>query len=333
MQRGDGMVESGGNDERITRERITAAIAKRMYWETFRGDPNVVGAGFGRRTTEGQPTGEPALVVYVMRKVPAQFLPLSQLLPGRLYVGRDGIEVDVLETGPIYPLSFTARERPAPAGISIGNANTPSAGTLGCWVTDLTDGATCLLSNNHVIARDNAAAIGEAIVQPGRFDGGASPADDVAQLKRFVAITATGNRVDGAIAEANDLAVVLDQMKDDLMATPNSDHPAVGLLFAGSCNRTIMNPIRDVLTQLNLAFPAGAASDEADLGMHVEKVGRSTEYTTSTVAEIDVTVTIPYGFGSATFDGQFATAWMAEAGDSGSIVCRGGVGGTEDRCG
>lgn len=322
------------NEAQFTSERITAAIAKRMFWEALRGDPNIVGAGFGQRIAEGVPTGEPALVVYVLRKVSERLLPLSQILPRRLDTGRGEIRVDVLETGPFYPLSFTARERPAPSGISVGNANEPSAGTLGCWVTDLTDGAACLLSNNHVLARENAATPGEVIVQPGRFDGGTTPADDIATLKRFVTIAATGNRVDGAIAEVYDPAALLDQMKDELMAPPTPEHPAVGLLFAGSCNRTTMNPIRDVVSQLDIAFPAGSdAVGVADLGMHLEKVGRTTEYTTSTVTEIDVTITIPYGFGAATFDGQFATSWMADSGDSGSVVCRGGAGGAEDRCG
>lgn len=317
----------------LLKPRTTAAIAKRTYRQTFRSDPNVVGAGFGQRTKGGKPTGQPALVIYVMRKAPERLLPLSLILPRQLYVGRTAIDVDVLETGPFYPLSFVARERPAPAGISVGNANAPSAGTLGWWVTDLTDGTTCLLSNNHVLARHNAAAIGETIVQPGSLDGGATPADDIARLKRFVTIDPTGNSVDAAIAEAIDPAAALNQMKNDLMAPPTPAHPAVGLLFAGSCNRTTMNPIQDVLSRLDVAFPGGAdAIDVADLGMNVEKVGRTTEYTTSTVTEIDVTITVPYAFGSATFDGQFSTAWMADAGDSGSVVCRGGAGGAEDRC-
>ena len=32
------------------------------------------------------------------------------------------------------------------------------------------------------------------------------------------------------------------------------------LLFAGGCNRTFMNPISNVLSQLNCAFPAGSGA-------------------------------------------------------------------------
>ena len=67
--------------------------------------------------------------------------------------------------------------------------------------------------------------------------------------------------------------------------------------------------------------------------MAVEKVGRTTEYTTSSVAEIDATVTIGYDFGNATFDHQVTTAWMSDPGDSGSVIYRGGAGGSVDHCG
>ena len=322
-------------DERFMRARVLGqAIRKGWggYAEMFR-DPNIVGTSIGRRFASDQVTDTPAFVVYVMKKVPTAFLPPSRVLPRRIYVGRDYLDVDVVETGPFYPLAFTARERPAPSGISIGHPAV-TAGTLGCLVTDNTDGALCILSNNHVIANENAASIGDPIIQPGTFDGGSSPADDIAKLRRFITINAAGNTVDAAIARVNDPADVTAQFKNNLMPYPGPDHPAVGLLFAGSCNRTIMNPIQEVMTQLDISFLAGPGSiAAADIGMNVEKVGRTTEYTTSTVTEVDATVTVGYNFGSATFDRQIVTAWMSDGGDSGSLVCQGGAGGQEDRCG
>jgi hypothetical protein len=273
------------------------------------------------------------MVVYVMKKLAEHIVPSSRLLPRRIYSGRDYIEVDVVETGPFYPLSFTTRDRPSPSGVSIGNANEASAGTFGSLVIDNSDKSLCVLSNNHVLARENAAALGEAIVQQGIFDGSTSPADDIATLKNFIMINATGNSVDCAIGQVNDPALVIDQMKNNLMPVPSKDHPAVGLLFAGSCNRTTMNPIDKVLGALNISFPAGAGSTiTPDIGMNVEKVGRTTEYTTSTIKEIDATITLAYDFGNATFDGQIQTAKMSDRGDSGSVVCRGGEGGDVDDC-
>lgn len=315
------------------RSRALVASLKRLHQRQFMSNPNVVGMAYGRRIAHGERTDIPAMVVYVVNKTPRGFIPPSRMLPRKLFLGRESIDVDVVQTGFFYPISFTARERPAPSGISIGHFNI-TAGTLGCLVLDNTDGTTCILSNNHILADENAATIGDAILQPGPADGGSQPADTIGALKRFVTINATGNTVDAAIASIGNVADVVDQMKDNLMPVASPTHPAVGLLYAGSCNRTIMNPIDNVLNQLNIAFPAGAGSTvAADVGMNVEKVGRTTEYTTSTITEIDATVTIGYDFGSARFDNQIVTAWMSDGGDSGSLVCQGGDGGDADHCG
>jgi hypothetical protein len=242
--------------------------------------------------------------------------------------------VDVHETGPIYFQSFLAKERPAPSGISIGHAPSGGTGTLGCLVNDRTDGSLCILSNNHVLANFNMAAVGDAVTQPGPVDGGVTPADTIGTLKRFVTLNATGNLVDGAIAQVTNAGDVIDQMKNNLMPVANRDHPAVGLLHAGGCNRTFMNRIDDVLAQLNITLPAGPGSTVAPAeDMNVEKVGRTTEYTTSTITEVDVQIKIkdPNG-NSFVFDKNFSTAWLSEKGDSGSLVCRGGEGGDEDKC-
>jgi hypothetical protein len=321
-------------NEKYVKSRVLVRTAKRAQLAHLFKQPNVVGMAFGKRMVGGNLTDEFAAVVYVVKKAPKAFIPPTKLIPRKVFIGGDCIEVDVLETGPIYPLSFTARERPAPSGISVGHFNI-TAGTLGCLVTDLSDGSLCILSNNHVLADENAGTAGDTILQPGAADGGMVGTDDIASLKRFVMLQSPGsNSVDCAIAQVNNPADVVDQMKNNLMPVPTPDHPAVGLLFAGSCNRTIMNPIAEVMRQLNIQMPAGVnAIASADLAMNVEKVGRTTEYTTSTVMEIDATVSISYDIGMVTFDNQITTAWMSDPGDSGSIVCRGGNGGNEDHCG
>ena len=318
----------------LAKQRALAQTFRRRLWGQISQDRNIVGTGFGQRIAQNAATGEPAVVVYVAKKIPQAFLPPSRHMPRRHYVGHDCIEVDVIETGPIYAQAFTARERPAPCGISIGHPNI-TAGTLGCLARDNTDKSLCILSNNHVIADQNNANVGDRIIQPGTADGGSPPADDIAALKRFIPINFAGsNTVDCAIAQVLRNNLVVDQMKDNLMPIPSPRHPAVGLLFAGSCNRTIMNPIDKVQGALNITLTGGAgATVAAGVDMNVEKVGRTTEYTTSTITEIDLTVSVTYDGGAATFTDQIATAWMSSGGDSGSIVCRGGEGGSEDRCG
>jgi hypothetical protein len=321
------------HEDKYQKARFLVRAYKKVHWEGLRADRNIIGAAFGRRTAQDELTDDPSMVIYVMRKVSKRFLPPSRLLPRRFYVGGDCVEVDVVETGPLYPAAYNARLRPAPAGVSISHTNV-TAGTLGSVVTDNTDRSTCILSNNHVIADHNAAAIGDPIVQPGTFDGGADPGDTIATLKRFVTINATGNTVDAAIAEITGAGMVVDQVINNIIPVATAAHPAVGLFFGWSCNRSFMNPITDVLNQLNISFPAGAGVTTApDIGMDVETVGRTSEYTTSTIKEIDATITLPYNFGDATFDGQFSTGFFCEGGDSGSLVYEGGEGSDIDNCG
>lgn len=76
-----------------------------------------------------------------------------------------------------------------------------TAGTLGAFVQPTGGGAVRLLSNNHVLAAVNHAAIGDVIVAPGPADGGLN-ARRVATLTAFETMhAATANLIDGAIAQ------------------------------------------------------------------------------------------------------------------------------------
>src|SRR5688572_17406006 len=73
---------------------------KERHWSELSKDSNIVGMAFGRRIAHDEMTDEPAVVIYVARKVSRNFLPTSRILPRRMYIGGDFIEVDVHETGP-----------------------------------------------------------------------------------------------------------------------------------------------------------------------------------------------------------------------------------------
>lgn len=62
--------------------------------------PNVVAVADGIRTRDGQPTGEPCIVVYVSRKVPRERLSPDEVLPEQL----DGVGVDVVPVGEVRAL-------------------------------------------------------------------------------------------------------------------------------------------------------------------------------------------------------------------------------------
>ena len=87
-------------------------------------------------------------------------------------------------------------------GVSGGNVNDATrsfccSGTLGSLVKDSTN-ALYILSNNHVLARQDQAAAGEDISQPGLIDNGCRTPPIVAD---FTSAVHLGNNVDCAIAE------------------------------------------------------------------------------------------------------------------------------------
>jgi hypothetical protein len=192
-------VQRGTSEEKRVREAKERHSARLMQY------PNVTGVGVGLRVVGGRRTDEVCVRVYVRRKVPEAQLSPADLLPRTV----DGATVDVIEGDFVYmqdgapalPLEERVmRHFPfLTPGVSVGGLRV-TAGTLGAAVYDAAEGGQqLLLSNWHVLCGDPACERGEAIVQPGTFDGGAAPRDTVAVLHRF----AHTDRVDAAVAFVN----------------------------------------------------------------------------------------------------------------------------------
>lgn len=174
---------------------------KRRHCHNLLKKSNVVAVGVGYREREGQQTGETAMLVFVSKKVASTDLQKNEIVPRSL----EGAAVDVVEIGNIQllgddeqepaGLSARTRHRPAPGGVSIGHYKI-SAGTLGAVVRDVKGGGKLALSNNHVLANsssgnDGRASPGDAVLQPGRYDGGEPPGDIIGKLERFVPMRRT----------------------------------------------------------------------------------------------------------------------------------------------
>lgn len=69
-----------------------------------------------------------------------------------------------------------AKQSPLLIGCSVGHPNT-TAGTLGCFVEIEGGTGPYILSNNHVLADENRATLGDPIRQPGPFDGAGNDVD------------------------------------------------------------------------------------------------------------------------------------------------------------
>ncbi|MGR6966096.1 hypothetical protein ACU610_16665 [Geodermatophilus sp. URMC 61] len=205
-------------------------------------------------------------------------------------------EIDVRVIGAVRSLSsptpeeLRRRTRPLAPGLSVAHPAV-TAGTLGGFVR--VGGRLAILSNNHVLAAGDAAAVGDPVLQPGPADGGVPTTDRVATLTAFERFTADrANRVDAAVA-------VVDA---ELPVEP-------GRLPGG---------------------PLGADPvevDDVEPDEQVEKVGRTTGYTVGRVSAVEVDgVAVQYDEGLYTFDDQIEIDGVAgpfsAGGDSGSVIWR-----------
>ncbi len=184
---------------------------------------------------------------------------------------------------------YQQRQRPLLVGCSVGHFHV-TAGTLGGCVKDA-ESAAMILSNNHVLADENRGKSGDAIVQPGAYDGGKVPDATAAHLGRFVALHASSaNRVDCAVAPL-----------------------AQGIEYDPSALKSI-------------GKLAGVRETDLAPGDVVHKVGRTTGVTGGrvTATELDYVV-VGYDIGNLRFDDQIeiegaGKASFSDGGDSGSLI-------------
>jgi hypothetical protein len=240
---------------------------------------NVLGVGYGAKEAEGASIeADLAVRVYVRVKLPRRQLGLAEMIPSEV----NGLPTDVIAVGDIV-----AAQRPTRCGVSVGHFRV-SAGTLGCLVRPPgVQGRAFILSNNHVLANVNDAAVGDRILEPGHDDGG-DPEDPIAALTDFEPLDFSGpNQYDAAIAELRDLASVLPEI-------------------------AVIGPVQ---------APGGPPA----VHQSVRKHGRTTLHTLGVVRGIAEDIPVKYANGrTAMFEDQIAITGVggdfARPGDSGSLV-------------
>ena len=165
---------------------------------------NVVGVALAVKSVARRPVGRPCITLLVERKLPRDRVPRADRVVGAL----DGVETDVLEVGRFRRLAGPPPAFPGPAdpirpGCSVGSAPAAGvarvAGTLATVVAGVGTARRYVLSNNHVLAGENALPRHWPVVQPGPHDGGAGRV--VATLTDYAALAPTGNVADAAFAE------------------------------------------------------------------------------------------------------------------------------------
>ncbi len=287
------------------------ADAVDKYLEPEKQQANVVGMGVGVKWKKGVPTGEPALIILVTQKLEKDQISQEDMIPGKL----GEMQTDVLSIG--FPYAggselqetgaqrLVERVRPAQGGYSVGHEEI-TAGTLGTCVYDILPEGTVsppehgigipskyyILSNNHVIANNNDANIGDPILQPGPFDGGINPQDRIARLSRFVPIIFEPPIPRGKHRNFVDAAVAEGEFHDLNREIYWSGH------VKGWHRRS-----------------------DVKVGMIVKKTGRTTNFTSGRITAVNATVDVNFGGGRvARFRDQIITTNMSAGGDSGSLV-------------
>lgn len=185
-------------------------------------------------------------------------------------------------SAPVGTLEFVGRVRPVNGGNSVGNTRFNSAGTFGS-VVKLRDDVRnrYFISNWHVLA-GGAGVPGDAILQPGRLDGGSTPNDEIGSLFWFL------------LNDEFDVALGLSR-------APWQNFVAHGFRCFSAYSDVPVDPV---------------------VGRHVTKCGRTTETTHGTILSTNATVRVTgaYPGGVQRFVKQIETTGMAMAGDSGSVT-------------
>jgi hypothetical protein len=188
---------------------------------------------------------------------------------------------------------YQQNTRPLLIGASVGHVDV-TAGTLGAFLRRGT--AMHILSNNHVLANENAAKVGDWVLQRASYDGGRHPAEAVARLRYVVRLKPSGsNFVDAALASLEG----------------GIEHDPQRLLgIVNGRDRRL----------------AGAAAAPADQGDTVYKIGRTTGATRGRVSAFALdNLVVNYDAGNLRFDDQIeieaaGQTPFSDGGDSGSLI-------------
>ena len=298
----------------------------------------VVSVGYGYKIVDGKITDEICLIIGVKQKQPLGVISKKDIIPPSI----DGIKTDVVEIGTIYAQGRKSKKasvevasiqavdpkhkfRPAMPGCSIG-VYSITAGTFSCVVKK--NGERMILSNNHILADCNQSRIGADIYQPGPSDHG-SFLSKMATLHQFVPLLFPGDESGNSdnppkpsicpiakktASAANFVAKSLGRQHRLLAYNPQAN---VNYMDAAIAKPTTDDLIVDEI--VHIGKPAGTI--EATLGMEVQKYGRTTQYTTGKIIQLNATMDVNYGPGKlARFEEQIVATNMSAGGDSGSCV-------------
>lgn len=293
----------------LSQQVASMASAGSLAESAYEGAGNIVGVGVGSDADGAFGSGPGGEVVNVYVAEPTSDDTVRASLSesfGVQEAADDNAPINVVVTGEIDVQPHRFRARPAPCGISVGHHKI-TAGTIGALARARTaNGKSCyprgdrrrrvlLLSNNHVLANSNAGKCGDAILQPGPYDGGKNPADRIAVLERWVKIHFDGR--------------------------PNLVDCAVGWTWHKRVRREFVY----LSGGRRRLFRVNSRPVPCRVGMVVGKSGRTTQLTQGRIADCSATIRVNFGGGRvALFRDQMGIRGLrgdfSAGGDSGSLI-------------
>lgn len=251
--------------------------------------PNMLGVGITEKATKAKNKPKKlAITFYVEKKIPLGKLKGNEVVPPAIpesLSGEEAVPTDVVALGKLrLDNKPYATRNPIQPGNSISHFR-GTAGTLGAIVTN--GKKQLLLSNSHVLAKSGNAKKGDAVVYPGKHDGGKTPHDVVGRLSRVIQFKKDDdftNEVDCAVAEI----------------VPNG--------------RKVLSVIRGVNGPKGIIAPRR--------GMKIKISGRTSGINTGQIKDIHFRFSIKYpDLGKFVgFKNQILCTRYSDSGDSGSLV-------------
>lgn len=304
---------------------------KKIHEKRLMNKANVVGVAVGPKISNGKPTGEIAVKVYVEKKIPSnvlkKYVGKSDVIPQTL--GKSHVKTDVIEVGKIMAedipeetlfdklkrtlnissINRLIKHRPVFPGISVGNIMI-SAGTIGCVC--LWAGKKVLLSNAHVFCEDPFKGISEETKNT-KY-GEVSTNDDIT-TQQATEIIQQGSHDGGSSAER------IGKLRKMVLIQESASNWVDCAMCELDSDIEVDANIPDI------GVPTGIVPwspfDESLLNMECMKSGRTTGTTNGIIQDINATVRVGYGDGkSALFKEQMMFSNMSAGGDSGSLIVR-----------
>jgi len=304
--------------------------------------PNVVGVAAGMKWTNGQPTGEPSVIVLVTQKIysglsesamiPAHVgdMPTDVLAIGHPFAGADvllqravsgrtpsdsvGNFLNGVNTAPslelsppqvVAPETVAARVRPAQGGWSVGHYNI-TAGTIATCVYDMLPGASSNPPTYGVGMPSKYYILSNNHVLANSNAG--NPGDPILQPGPY----------DGG-ADPTDRIATLSRFVPIMFEPPLPRFLHRNVVDAAIAEARIEDIDRSIYW--NGVVRGWKTKAQVNVGMPIKKTGRTTNLTVGRVVAINATVDVGYGGGKvARFTDQIITTPMSAGGDSGSLI-------------